>query len=396
MTATAAHPAPTLLLACLLGGSAGWSMTAPGAAASTMATAYGAGLLWVGLLTAALAAPYAALQFPGGVLVDRLGVRTAATAGLSLVVAAHLAALLAPLPWLAVAARIASGTGFAVCFVAGAELARDSGRGSWGMGIFGGVALAASGAAVLVVPFAELVLDWRAPWVTTAAVAALALALTARQPPDGARGAAGPQDAQPAGPPSSKLSRDGQMFRLTAVHAVTLGVGLILSSWATTLLVDIWSFKSTAAAVIGSGVLGLSVVSRPLGGQVAAMWPTRNRMICVLALIACSAATLALSRPGAPVVAILAVVVLGLFSGLPFASVVGAAQARQPRRPAAAVGMMNTAAFGLVVMATPAVGWAADHGHASWTLVVVALLWLVPLLALPAAAAAQPGAVSAS
>jgi nitrate/nitrite transporter NarK len=361
-----------------------------------MAASYGADLLWVGLLATALAAPYAALQVPGGVLVDRLGVRTAAAAGLSLVVVAHLVALSAPLPWLAVTARIVSGTGFAVCFVSGAELARGSGSGSRGMGIFGGVALAASGAAVLVVPFTELALDWRAPWATTAVVAALALAVVARQPWDGAHRAAHSQDVHPTGPPPPKLLRDGQLFRLTAVHAVTLGMGLVLSSWATTLLVDIWSFESTAAAVIGSGVLGLSVVSRPLGGHVAAMWPTRGRMISALALIACSGATLVLSRPGAAVVAVLTVVVLGLFSGLPFASVVGAAQARQPRRPAAAVGMMNTAAFGLVVTVTPVMGWAVDNGRASWTLVVLALLWLVPLLVLPTATSAQPGAVPAS
>jgi MFS family permease len=357
-------------------------MTAPGAVAGTLATGYGTDLLWVGLLTAALAAPYAALQFPGGMLVDRLGVRRTAAAGLSLVIAAHLAALLAPLPWLAVAARIVSGTGFAVCFVSGAELARGSGRGSQGMGIFGGVALAASGAAVLVVPFAELVLDWRAPWVTTAAVTALALALVARQPPDRTHRAT----RSHAGPSPLRLLRDGQLLRLTSVHASTLGLGLILSAWATTLLVNIWSFESTAAAVIGSGVLGLSVVSRPLGGRLAERWPTRNRTICVLALVACSAATSALSRAGPTVVAILAVVVLGLFSGLPFASVIGAAQARQPERPAAAVGIMNTAAFGLVVAATPVLGWAADHGYASWTLVAVAVLWLLPLLTLPAGA----------
>ncbi|MEU5993463.1 MFS transporter [Spirillospora sp. NPDC047418] len=378
----AASPAATLLLACLLGGSAGWAMTAPGAVADTLAAGYGTDLLWVGLLTAALAAPYAALQFPGGLLVDRFGVRRTAAAGLSLALAAHLAALLLPLPWLAVAARICAGTGFAVCFVSGAELARGSGRGSRGMGIFGGVALAASGAAVLVVPFAEFVLGWRAPWVTTAAVTALALALVARQPPARTHRA----HHSRAGPTPPRLLRDGQLLRLTAVHASTLGLGLILSSWATTLLVDIWSFEPTAAAVIGSGVLGLSVVSRPLGGRLAEMWPTRNRTICVLSLIVCSAGTLALSRAGAPVVAVLAVVVLGLFSGLPFAGVIGAAQTRQPGRPAAAVGIMNTAAFGLVVVATPVVGWAADHGYASWTLVVAALLWLLPLPILPAAA----------
>jgi len=146
---------PRLLAACLLGGSAGWAITATGAGARTLAAAYGTDLLWVGLLSAALAAPYAALQFPAGMLVDRLGVRLATGAGLSLVLVAHLLALTAPLPALAMAARFASGVGFAVCFVSGAELARASGRGSRGMGVFGGVALAASGVSVLGVALAE-------------------------------------------------------------------------------------------------------------------------------------------------------------------------------------------------------------------------------------------------
>jgi nitrate/nitrite transporter NarK len=388
--ADAASPAPRLVVACLLGGSAGWAMTAAGAGASTMAAAYGADLLWVGLLTAALAAPYAAFQFPGGVIVDRLGVRRATVAGLSLVLVAHLLALLAPLPWLAMAARIVSGTGFAVCFVSGAELARNSGRGSWGMGIFGGVAIAASGAAVLVVTFAELVLGWRAPWVTTAVVTALALVLAVRLPDDAVRRVSSSQGLHTTGSTPPALLRDGELFRLAAVHAVTLGIGLVLSSWATTLLVDIWSFGGTAAAVVGSGVLGLSVVSRPLGGHVAATYPAHSQTVWVVALVACAAATMALSRPSVPAVAVLAVVVLGVFSGLPFASVVGAAQARQPRRPAAAVGVMNTVAFGLFVAATPAVGWAVDHGHASTALSVVAVLWLAPLFALPSVARPQP------
>ncbi len=368
-----------LLLACLLGGSAGWAMTAPGAGASTMAAGYGAGLLWVGLLTSALALPYALLQFPSGMLVDRFGVRVTAVTGLSLVVAAHAVALVAPLPGLAVAARLVSGAGFAVCFVCGAELARGSGLGPRGMGIFGGVALAASGVAVLVVPFAALGWGWRAPWVTTLAISALSLVLAFFRAP----GATGRLER-----PEGGSVLDGQLFRLAAVHAVTLGLGLVLSSWATTLLMDIWSFGPALAAVIGSGLLGLSVLSRPLGGLLVARWPARTGTVWVVSLVACAAATAALSWPSTPVVAVLAVVVLGMLSGLPFASVVGEGQARLPDRPAAAVGVMNTAAFGLVVAATPIVGGAADHGYASAVVLAMAVLWLLPLAALPRVAAA--------
>ena len=375
---------PRLLAACLLGGSAGWAITATGAGARTLAAAYGTDLLWVGLLSAALAAPYAALQFPAGMLVDRLGVRLATGAGLSLVLVAHLLALTAPLPALAMAARFASGVGFAVCFVSGAELARASGRGSRGMGVFGGVALAASGVSVLGVALAEPGLGWRAPWATSAAVSGVALVVALRLPRAGPR-RAGPRAALADLPALPTLLLDGQLFRLALVHAVTLGLGLVLSTWATTLLVDVWSFGPAAAAVVGSLVLGLSVVSRPLGGQVAAVLPARNRALWAVALVACAGATAALASPGVAVVAVVAVVVLGTFSGLPFAAVVQAAQARQPVRPAAAVGLMNTLAFGLVVVGTPAVGWAVDHDHAQNALVAVALLWLLPLVSLPAA-----------
>lgn len=348
-------------------------MTAPGAAAATMAAGYGTGLLWVGLLTSAFALPYAVLQFPSGVVVDRFGVRATAVAGLSLVVAAHMLALIAPLPGLAMTAWVVSGVGFAVCFVCGAELARASGSGPRGMGIFGGVSLAFSGVAVLVVPFMSLIIDWRSPWLTTLAVTGPALALSFL---------AGPHTARRTTPRRQSIL-DGQLFRLAAVHAVTLGLGLVLSSWATTLFVTVWSFTPATAAVIGSGVLGLSVVSRPLGGLLTARYPARAREIWVVALVACGAATAALAWPSIPQVAVLAVLTLGILSGLPFAGVVGAGQALRPERPAAAVGLMNTAAFGLVVATTPVVGWAADHGLASWALLAVAALWLVPLLALP-------------
>jgi nitrate/nitrite transporter NarK len=346
------------------------------------AEGYGTGLVWVGLLGSALAATYAALQLPSGLLVDRLGVRVATSAGLSLAVVAHVAALVAPVPWLALVARALSGAGFAVCFVSGAELARSSGRGARGTGLFGGVSLAASGCAVLVVPLVGQLVGWRTSWLTSLALTAVALATVLTLPDEPGRATQATPPAR-ADQPEGSLLHDAQLPRLAAVHAATLGLGLVLSSWATTLLEDIWSFGPTAAAAVGAGVLGLSVVSRPLGGQIVAARPGLTRRLWVVTLLACAAATLALAWRSTPAVAVVAVVVLGVVGGLPFASVVQAAQRRQPARPAAAVGAMNTAAFGLVVTATPVVGWAVGHGRASSALVAVAVLWLLPLLVLP-------------
>nr|WP_272917546.1 MFS transporter [Nocardioides flavescens] len=374
----------------MVAGSAGWALTAPGAAAGQTAEAYGTGLVWVGLLSSALAAPYAALQLPSGLLVDRLGVRAATSAGLTLVVLAHVAALVAPLPWLALVARALSGAGYAVCFVSGAELARRSGTGARGTGLFGGVALATSGFAVLTVPLVAHLVGWRSSWLTTLVVTAVALVLVLTLPRE-RPGEHRPPAPEGAGARPPSVLRDAQLFRLAAVHAMTLGLGLILSSWATTLLEDVWSFGPTSAAVAGACVLGLSVVSRPLGGQLVAAHPARTRALWVLTLVVCAAATLALAWRSTPVVAFAAVAVLGVVGGIPFASVVQAAQRRQPTRPAAAVGAMNTVAFGLVVTATPAVGWAVDHDHARAAVITIAVAWLLPLLVLPSRPPGQPG-----
>ncbi|MCW2821759.1 MAG: putative sugar transporter, partial [Marmoricola sp.] len=93
--------------------------------------------------------------------------------------------------------------------------------------------------------------------------------------------------------------------------------------------------------------------------------------------------TVALVVPSAPGVAVAAVLTLGVLSGLPFAGVIIAGQARRPDRPAAAVGLLNGQANGVIVVGTPLMGAALEHGRTSTALVLIAALWLAPLLARP-------------
>src|SRR4051794_13470697 len=111
---------------------------------------------------------------------------------------------------------------------------------------------------------------------------------------------------------------------------------------------DTWDFGRTAAVVTGSMVLGTSVVSRPLGGYVARRVPRRIPQVSSASLAGCSLATAALIVPTTPAVAVLAVLALGVLSGLPFAAVITAGQARRPDRPAAAVGLLNSQANALI------------------------------------------------
>jgi predicted MFS family arabinose efflux permease len=355
-------------------------MTAAGAGAATLAPAYDVGLVTVGLMTTALATPYALLQLPSGALVDRIGVRNASVLGLLVVVLAHVAACTTPTTWVALVARTLSGAGFAVCFVSGAELARRSGAGPSGIGFFGGVALGASGVAVAVVPLAEPLLDWRSAWATTGVVAVVALLCVALVDlPE-----RGPEAPRPAAAGTGRrLVADGELHRLGSVHAVTLGIGVVLSNWAALVLVETWGFGRPAAAGVASLVLGCSVLSRPLGGVVARRFPRRVAAVAMVSLPVCAAATLALAFRTTPVVAVAAVLAVGVFSGLPFATVISAVQARRPDRPAAAVGMVNSQANTLILAGTPLLGAAIAADHTTAALVVVAALWTLPLVSWP-------------
>jgi predicted MFS family arabinose efflux permease len=365
-------------------------MTAAGAGAASLAPAYDASLLLVGLMTTALAATYATLQLPAGLLVDRIGVRSASVLGLTVVVLVHVVACATPLTWLALACRALAGAGYAVCFVSGAELVRLSGWGPSGIGLFGGVSLATSGVAVLSVPFAEHVCGWRAAWVTSGAVALLALLMVARLRVPSPVPAPAPPPRATASSPGPSLLRDGELHRLAAVHAVTLGLGVVLSNWAAVVLVDTWDFGRTAAAVTGSLVLGTSVISRPLGGYLVRRIPHRTAQVSAISLAGCSLATAALALPTVSVVAVVAVLVLGLLSGLPFAAVITAGQVRHPDRPAAAVGLLNSQANALILTGAPLLGAAIEWGRTSMALWLAAVLWLLPLLARPRTAGRDP------
>ena len=369
-----------LLASCLLGGSAGWGMTAAGAGTAELTLAYDVGLVMVGLFTTALAIPYALLQLPAGSLVDRIGIRRAALLGLGLVVAAYLVASTLPVPALALATRAVAGAGTAVCFVAGAELARQSAWGPSGLGVFGGLTIGAGGVAVVVVPAVEPLLAWRSAWLTSAAAAALAMVAVSLAARDVA---VSPVRAPTPEGRASSLWRDGELHRLGAVHAVTLGLSVVLSNFAAVIFRERWGLPTTVAAAAGSLILLSAIVSRPLGGWLARRAPDRMRAMTVGALAASAVGTALLARPTHLAVAIVAVLALGVGSGLPFATVIGAAQGRRTDRPAAAVGLMNGHANLLLVLGTPLLGAAIERDLTGPALVAVGGLFLLPLLGLP-------------
>ncbi|MGC5615366.1 MFS transporter [Georgenia sp. Z1491] len=375
------RPHPLLLIpAGLLASAAGWGLTAAGAAAGTLARSHGTTLVTIGLLTTVFAVAYAALQIPTGVLVDRWGVRRTAFAGLGLTVLAYAAAVVTPSLLIAFPARLLAGAGCAVGFVAGAELARRSRTGPTGLGVFGGMAIGTGGIAVAVIPALEDLLGWRSAWITCIAVAVLAGLLVLLLVDDA------PQEGPPAATASGArphLLRDPELLRLAAVHASTFGIGVVLGNWTGTILTERWGMEPRTASTVASLVLATTLVSRPLGGYLTSLIGHRSRSLVAVSLVACAVGTLLLAVPSTPAVAVVATLTIGVASGLPFASALAGAQRLRDDRPGAAVGVLNAAANFLVVIGTPLLAWAIERGATAGALVVVAVAWAVPLLALP-------------
>ncbi|MFJ5841712.1 nitrate/nitrite transporter [Streptomyces shenzhenensis] len=370
-----------LLAACLLGGTAGWSLTAAGAEAPAIAEAYGLSLPEVGFLTSAFSLTYAVAQVPAGMVVDRLGMRRTGLWGLATVALAYAVASAAPLGALAAACRAIAGIGAALCYVSGAEVARSSGSGATGQGVFGGAAAAAGGAALLGVPLGAHTLGWRSTWVTSAALAVLAVAAlladaSSREP-------AGKRVPRVVPEPRRSVLRDTELYRLAAVHAVTFGASVVLSNWAALVLHRTWGMSSAFATGTASLILLTTIVSRPLGGILARAWPARVRPWTAGSLLVGGLCVLALAHAGPVVLAPLLCITLGIASGLPFAGVFTSAQQRRPDRPAGAIGLINAHANLVIVVGTPLVGAAVAGGRTGVAIVAVAALWVIPLLCLP-------------
>lgn len=364
--------------ACALGFAAGWNVTSTGAVAEPLADAYGVGLAVVGLFATSFLVAHTALQIPGGRLSDRAGARVAGLAGLAVIVAANALALVAPDPWLAIVARLATGVGTGLGFVAGSAYVRSVGGSPFAQGLYGGIGLGGAGAALALVPPCEAWLGWRAPYASAIVVAAAASALLLAAPRDTPAGQPRP-DGRREG-----VLRDPRLHRLAVLYAASLGLSLVIGNWVVTLLVRQGGLSNELAGAIGGLTLLLGVVTRPLGGWIMRAHPARTRAAVAWSLVLGALGSAALAVAAPPSLAVAGAVLIGVAAGIPFApAFLGAAHVR-PDAPAAAIGLVNGAANLAALVGTPLLGLAfALPGDGSLGFAVVAALWLVALALLP-------------
>ncbi len=372
-----------------LGAGVTWNVGNVGAAAERLAAEYDVSLPVVGLLTTALFVTHIAVQIPAGKAADRFGARRVGLAAVLTVVGGNVVACAIDHAAAALAARAVVGIGSGAGFVAGSDYMRFARASPVLQGVYGGATMVGAGLAIAIVPQADAVFGWRAPYLTGIIVAVIAAAVLS----------AAPADRRPANDPgagSPLAIADRRLLRLAALHAASFGLSVIIANWIVTLLTR-HGHSPGDAGVVGALTLTSGVLTRPLGGWAIARWPRATSRIVGISLAAGALATLALALPLPLMVLGVAAGVVGLAAGVPFAAVFIGAQRLRPDAPGAAIGFVNANALLVILFATPLVGLTFSlpgEGRAGYA--ALAMLWAVALLAVPRTPRTEDGRVNRS
>ena len=320
---------------------------------------------------------HAGAQVPSGRLVDRLGARRVGLAGLVIVAVCNAIATAEPELGLVLAMRFLAGVGTAFVFVGGSDYVRAAGGGPVAQGIFGGVSLAAGGAAIAIVPQVEATVGWRAPFLTAVVVALAGMAVLLAAPIDP------PGRPRPAGRLAGVV-RDRRLYPFAAMHVATFGLSIVIGNWVVALLHRSGGLSEGAAGGIGAATLLLGVLTRPYGGWLLQHRPPeRSYRVLVGSMLAGAAGTIAIAF-GRPPLAAAGCAVVGLAAGLPFAASFTGATAVRPDAPGAAIGLVNGAAAVTILVLTPLVGLTFSlPGDGRLGFAVLAALWASAALAVP-------------
>jgi MFS family permease len=378
------------LAACAIGVGASWNIANVGPAADEVAAHYGVAVAVVGFFTTAVfAGEFISMSTIGRLLASR-GARQLGAGAVVLCIAGNLLTLLGGGVGVALALRLLVGIGVGYGFVCGTVYVQQLGGGALHQGLYGGVSLAAGGAAVAAVPLLAGSLGWEAPFVFAAVAGAVTLPLAVLG-----------SDVRPAGgkreTPFFTLLGDRRLIRFALVHSASFGLSIVLSNWVVNVLTGSGGYASGTAGLIGAMILVLGIFSRPGGGLLVHLRPAWARALLVATLAAGATGSLLLGVAPALPLALLGSLLVGIASGAPFGALVAGIGRAFPESPGSAFGAMNTYALVLIIVATPLVGLTLSlPGHGLIGFAAAAAFCLLAGLFLPAQELLEPPAPAES
>lgn len=312
--------------------------------------------LGAGLLSTALFTSYLATTLLTTGLAERLGPKRMVGAGLAVSAVGTVVFAASPSYAVAVAAKAIQGAGSALAFVAAARyLAGLYGgrRNHFALGLYGGGFPLGSAFALVTMPaLASALGGWRgAFWVEAAVVTSAALAWRAAP--------AVPRVERPGNIRDALRCRNCWLTSLQ--HAAGFGMGIASGTWITVYLVREFDLPLELSGVLGSLLLMLAVVARPIGGLLTAREHMPTRRVMRLGDLAIIAGVALLALPERPLaVALFGAALVGAGVGLPYSAVFNTAAASLRGAPAAAQGLAAVGGTAGVMLGAPAMGYAVQ------------------------------------
>jgi nitrate/nitrite transporter NarK len=307
-----------------------------------------------GFLTTSIFLTHALMQLPGGRLADRLGPARVMIFALGWVTLANFAIAFAGAYWQLLFWKAFAGIGTGVCFTAGARYIVGLFEGPdlhVAQGLYGGSVMLGSGFVIFAVPRLQTGFGWRGGFIGSSIVAAIVWVFWIA-------GAPRPQHRIPAAGSFGEMIRNRELWLLGLIQMASFGLMIVVAAWITTLLKISFQMPLKTAGLMGSAVLLLGIVSRPLGGWLVHRMRIRTLVRGALLLNAVACGALAWGQwTGLTLAAILA---LGFGCGLPYAGVFNRAAKLFPGRAGAAMGLVNMIGIVMILAGAPAVGYLAD------------------------------------
>ncbi|HEX9016791.1 MAG TPA: MFS transporter [Chloroflexota bacterium] len=270
------------------------------------------------LALAATLLPHAAIQIPGGNLIDAWGSRKSLLLALGVAAAGTLAAGVAPGFELLLAARALMGIGTGLAIIAGLVLSRElsgPGKGILSQGIFGAM-LNVGTLLVLVSAPIGISFGWRFTFIAEGILLAALLVFCLLLLPPSVR-------TENTAPASWRgvLGNRG-IYALTAAHSATYSLFVTLAAWAPTFLQHQYSMPLASAGILSAWLTVSAIVFRGISGLVP---PNRRGVVILGSATASVALTFLLPLAPSPEVAISILFLLGAATSFPFAAIFSSA-----------------------------------------------------------------------
>ena len=323
--------------------------------ASALMRQFGFNNAMAGFLTTGIFLTHAGMQIPGGYLVDRFGSRRVLLIALLWVATGNFLMAAAGAYWQLLFCKIFTGMGTGVCFVGGARYVHEGCAGprlNVAQGFFGGSIQLGAGFVIFAVPQLYKLAGWRATFLISAGMVLVAAVIWV---------AKAPLVEFPPSPPGKfhVMLLAPQLWLLGLFQMATFGMSVVVGSWVVVLLVKVMKVPATRAGMIGSLVLLLGIVSRPLGGELRRHIGIRPLFAGSMVMTALGCFLLLPSSISLGI-ALTAVVLIGIGVGIPYAAMFSRAGKLFPGRAAAAMGFVNMLGIIMILGGAPLVGHLAD------------------------------------